>query len=225
MLITSKENEKVKFIKSLNEKKSREINNAYYLEGLKVTYEILENKEAVNVMFIAYSSEILSKINHGNIDVKKLIKKCEEKNIKTYEIKENVFKYMCDTVTPQGILCVLKKEEKNLEEQIIKNIDRNIFILDSVQDLGNIGTIIRNAVAFNIKNIICLNNTADIYCPKALRSTMGAINKVNIFYEKNFEIIEKLKQSGYQIVVTALKDSTNLKDFDFSKKSAFVFRK
>lgn len=220
MVITSKENEKVKFVKSLNDKKGRQINEAYYLEGLKVTYEILDSKEAINVMFIAYSSEVLSKINHANIQ--ELIKKCEEKNIKLFDIKESVFKFMCDTVSPQGILCVLKKEKKNLEEQILKNIDKNIFILDSVQDLGNIGTIIRNSVAFDIKNIICINNTADVYSPKCLRSTMGTIIKVNVFYEKNFQIIEKLKEAGYQIVATSLKNSTELKEFDFSKKSAFI---
>lgn len=222
MIITSKENEKVKFVKGLNEKKNRERNNAYYLEGLKVTYEILESKEAINVMFIAYSSEILGKINHGKISFEKLVKKCEENNIKMFDIKENIFNFMCDTVTPQGILCVLRKSIKNLDEEISSNMDKNIFILDSVRDLGNIGTIIRNSAAFDIKNIICINNTADVYSPKCLRSTMGNILKINIFYEKNLSIINYLKEKGYNIIAASLSDSYDLKNFDFSRKCAFI---
>ena len=60
---------------------------------------------------------------------------------------------MCETVTPQGILCVIKNVTKDIREELIKNKEKNVFILDGVQDPGNIGTIVRNAVAFDIKNI------------------------------------------------------------------------
>lgn len=223
MVITSKENEKVKLVRSLNQKKGREKNNAYYLEGLKVTYEILESKEAINVMFIAYSSEIMSKINYGKISFEKIVKRCEENNIKMFDIKENIFEFMCDTVTPQGILCVLKKDIKSLDVEISNNIEKNIFVLDSVRDLGNIGTIIRNSAAFDIKNIICINNTADVYSPKCLRSTMGNILKVNVFYEKSLNVINYLKEKGYNIIATSLSDNSDeIKNFDFSKKCAFI---
>ena len=79
MLITSKSNEKVKFVKSLNEKKFRQKNNAYYLEGLKVTYEILNSEEAVNILFIAYSSEILLKNNSEKFNEKELLNLCLKK--------------------------------------------------------------------------------------------------------------------------------------------------
>ena len=223
MLITSKTNEKVKFVKSLNDKKFRQKNNAYYLEGLKVTYEILKSEEAVNIMFIAYSSEILETINQSNINLKEIIDICNKKNIILIDIEKNIFDKMCETMTPQGILCVLKKNNKILKEEIAKNKDKNIFILDGVSDLGNIGTIVRNSVAFDIKNIIALSNTADVYSPKALRSTMGTILKVNMFYENDNEsLIKILKENGYEIVGTSLEDSEKITSLDFSKKYAFV---
>lgn len=223
MLITSKSNEKVKFVKSLNEKKFRQKNNAYYLEGLKVTYEILNSEEAVNILFIAYSSEILLKNKCEKFNEKELLNLCLKKNIQIIDIAENIFKDMCETVTPQGILCVIKNIAKDIREELIKNKEKNVFILDGVQDPGNIGTIVRNAVAFDIKNIICLNNTTDVFSPKSLRSTMGTILKVNVFYaHSEDEIFKLLKDTGYCLVGTSLSSSIDIDKLEFDKSYAFI---
>lgn len=223
MLITSKSNEKIKFIKNLNEKKYRNFNDAYYLEGLKVVFEVFNKYEKENILFLVYSEELVEKLKDEKKYFDNILLICKKNNIDIIEVSKEVFEYITDTITPQGILCVLKKQEKKLEEEVIKNEDKSIFILDGIQDMGNIGTIIRNAAAFNIKNIICLEGTADAYSPKVLRATMGNILEVNIFYENFEKVYGILKNNEYKIVGTALYNSKSIKEFKFLDKMAFVF--
>lgn len=223
IIINSKSNEKVKFVKSLNDKKFRNKSNSYYLEGIKVVSEVLFSKNINDINFIMYSKEILNNVNNGILELEKIIKKCEEKSILLYEVEKNILEYICDTVTPQGILCVLNRKNKKLIEEVNITSNQNIFILDGIQDMGNLGTIIRNAASFNIESIICLENTADVYSPKVLRSTMGNIFKVNIFYENFENTLKVLKENNYILVGTSLNDTKTIDELDFSKKIAFVF--
>lgn len=216
--IFSRANENVKFIKGLNEKKFRMKNRAFYLEGVKVVSEILEKEKAIDIMFIAYSKSILNTTNGGN----QILEKIENiKNIKVLEFEESIFKYMTDTVTPQGILAVLKIPEYNLE-QLLENNNKNIIILDQVQDLGNMGTIIRSCNAFDVEIIICTTGTADAYSPKALRSTMGGILNSKVVYIDDIKKIELLKQKGYKVVTTSLNTNNTLNILDKEEKYAFV---
>ena len=127
--IISKSNEKVKYIKSLNEKKFRQKYNAFYIEGIKVVEEILEIKKAIDIMFIAYSKEILQTLNGG----KELLKKIEKLNqIEVIKLSKDVFEHITDTKTPQGILAVVKINEKTIDSIILSE---DVIILDRIQDL------------------------------------------------------------------------------------------
>ena len=206
-VITSKSNEKAKFIRSLNDKKGRQKNGCFYLEGIKVVNEVIERRGAINLRFIAYSEEILINVNGGK-EILNKIKKIQNK----ISFSKDVFNTLTDTKTPQGILAVLE----------VLN-DENILVLDKVQDLGNLGTIIRSADAFGIKQIICTSGTADVYSPKVLRSTMGSILREKITYIDNLQKLEELKKYGFAIVGTTLNEkSISIEKFDFSKKSIFV---
>ena len=215
--ITSKSNEKVKYIKSLNEKKFRQKYKAFYLEGIKVVNEAIDNK-AVNIQFIAYSESMLVK-NNGGSD---LIEKINFNKIEKILLSDEVFKYVTDTITPQGVLAVIDKVERNLD-MIDKNSD--VLILDKVQDLGNIGTIIRSADAFGIKNIVAIDGTGDIYAPKVIRATMGSILRENILYVKEEEI-EKLflflKENSFKVIGTSLDTSNFLESLIKNQKYAFI---
>ena len=127
--IFSKYNEKVKFIKSLNEKKSRQEHNAFYIEGIKVVDEILNKKEAIDIMFIAYSNQLLLNANGG----KELLEKFENdyKNIERVDIDANIFKSLTDTKTPQGVLAVINKQDKDI---LSLNFESDVLILDKIQD-------------------------------------------------------------------------------------------
>lgn len=216
--IFSKNNNNVKFVRSLNEKKFRVKNNAFYLEGIKVVNEILDKNEAIDIMFIAYSKSILVNLNGGK-DIIERIEKLE--NIKVFEFEENIFKYVTDTITPQGILIVLKIPKYDFEEIISQN-SKNILILDKVQDLGNLGTIIRSCNAFDIDIILCTSGTADVYSPKALRSTMGGILNTKIIYLEGLNELEVLKKNGYKIVTTSLNTYNYISSLSMKEKYAFV---
>lgn len=211
-VITSKSNEKAKFIKALNDKKGRIKNNCFYLEGIKVVNEVLDKKEAINLKFIACSKEILEKVNGGNNILERLK---NYRNLEVIYFSKEVFESLTDTKTPQGILAVIEipKYDKI-------NDKGNILILDKIQDTGNIGTIIRSADAFGIDTIVCTKGTADCYSPKVLRSTMGSILREKIIY---LDDIHEIKNIGYTIVGTVLDDkSISLENLKISKKMAFV---
>lgn len=216
--ISSKSNDNVKFIRGLNEKKFRNKNKAFYLEGIKIANEILDKNKAVDILFIAYSKSILLSSNGGEELLNRI---ANLNNIKVLEFSETTFKYMTDTMTPQGILVVLKMPEYNLKE-ILEKESKNIVVLDQVQDLGNIGTIVRSANAFDVDTIICTPKTADIYSPKALRSTMGGILNCNVIYLDSEQELSVLKEFEYNIVTLSLDTTNTLSSLDLSLKYAFV---
>ena len=217
-VITSKANEKVKFIKSLNDKKARKINNVFYLEGIKVVEEVINNVKAIDIMFIAYSDEILNNINGGKKFLN-LIKVLElENDINILNIKKEIFESITDTKTPQGVLAVIKIRRYDIDD--ILNEDK-ILLLDKIQDAGNIGTIIRTADAFNVKGIICMENTVDVYSPKVVRSTMGSILREKIIYIKSEDLFG-LKKYGHILYGTSLSSNKYIEDINFSKKSIFI---
>lgn len=219
--ITSKSNQKVKYIKSLNEKKFRQKYNEYYLEGIKVVSELLDmyNKKAVDIISIAYSYDILTKLNGGL----EILDKLEKINsIEIFNMSKEVFESMTDTVSPQGVLAVLKIPNKSLSDI---NNNSNILILDRLQDAGNVGTIIRTADSFDVRNIVCLEGTVDVFSPKVLRSTMASIFRVNIIQIENTnldECINKIKDKGYNIIGTSLQTHTYVSKDIFKDKCAFV---
>lgn len=217
--IVSKSNEKVKFIKSLNDKKFRNKYMAFYLEGIKVVTEILNSKEAIDIMFIAYSKDLLLNSNGGIT----LLERIEnEKNIETLSFSENVFEHMTDTITPQGVLVVVKIPKYDVFYEI-DNTKSNILILDKVQDLGNLGTIIRSADSFDTRLIICNIGTADMYSPKVVRSTMGSIFRVKVVYTSEIiKVINYLKNKGYEVIGTSLKTNNYLKDLSYLKRHVYV---
>lgn len=213
--IFSKSNDKVKFIKNLNEKKYRNKTNSFYLEGVKVVNEILD--KAIDIEFIAYSKSILCTTNGG----KELLNRIESIDVEVLDFDENIFKYVTDTVNPQGVLVVLKMPEYNLKEELEKE-DGNILILDKIQDPGNMGTIIRSSNAFGVNVIICIKDTVDCYSPKVLRSTMGGILNTKIIYVEDYSFLNVLKESGYEIVATSLNANTSLETLNYKNKYAFA---
>ncbi len=214
-LIVSKSNDKVKFIRSLNEKKYRTKYNAFYLEGVKVTNEILDKNEAIDILFIAYSKSLLISTNGGQALLDRI---SSLKNVKVLEFEENIFKYMTDTVNTQGILVVMKIPKYSLENEE----NKNIILLDKVQDLGNIGTIIRSCNAFGVDTILCTSGTADVYSPKAVRATMGGILNVKIIYLDDIEKLNLFKKMGYKIATTSLKTQNSIDSIDYNNKYIFV---
>ena len=201
MIITSKDNEIIKNIKKLKEKKYRL--DSYIVEGIKMVKEaISENQE---IALIAIREDF-------KIDF-------DTKNIKIVTISNKIFNDISDVKTPQGILAVIKKNQNN---QIETN-QEYILALDSLQDPGNMGTIIRTADSANINQIIINKTTVDPYSPKVIRSTMGAIYRTNIIEVEDLKAtLKEMKLKGFQIITTDLKATQSIYDINYNNKTVVV---
>lgn len=207
-IITSKENEIIKNIKKLKEKKYRDQEHKFLVEGIKMVKEALEEKEEIDKIVVCEDC-----INDGTIDQELLYEIAKQDCI---YVSEKVFQSITEVTNPQGILAVLKKE--NGEEQISYEEDI-IVVLDGIQDPGNLGTILRTIDSVGLTQVILSEKTADPYNPKVVRSTMGAIYRVNMIRSQNIiETLKKIKKHKYDIVATSLQAEQTIYEIDYQKK-------
>lgn len=157
--------QKIKWINSLQLKKYRDEHGLFVAEGVKLVTELMKG---LKCRYMAYTHEDL--ING------KLLGKAVENSL----ITEREYKKITSQKTPQGIIAVFEKPKYDLKISSIKN--QLSLALDNIQDPGNLGTIIRTADWFGIKNVYCSLHTADIYNPKTIQATMGALLRVQVHY-------------------------------------------
>lgn len=202
-MITSKSNELIKYLRNLHEKKFRDEYSEYIIEGVKMFKEAVDEK--LNIKKVIVCEEIFSEeLPKGNYDIE--------------YVSKNVFEYISDTKTPQGILAIIKKKENDHKEY-----SDVIFALDTLQDPGNLGTIIRTLDSAGIKTLLLSEESVDPYNLKVVRSTMGAIYRLDIFENiKLIEEISNLKKKGYKVIVTAIDAKENLFEYNFPKKIIIV---
>ena len=196
MLYSSVNNEKIKNIKKLNTKKYRDETNLYLVEGEHLVKEAYEN----NVL------EELILLENTNLNI----------DVKTSYVTKNVLNFISNLDTPNGILGICKKKENTLK-------GNKIVILEDIQDPGNLGTIIRSSVAFNVDTLVLSSNTVDLYNPKVIRATQGMLFKSNIIIENDLEnLIKNLKQNNYTIYTTNVKNGNSLKTIEKKDKVAII---
>lgn len=203
-MIASKTNELIKHIKSLHQKKFRDEYREYFVEGVKLVNEaIFEGKKLQKILIC----EELLREDFSTSD----------NEILEY-VTKNVFEYVSDTQSPQGILAVIKMDDA--DDTIKENV---IFALDDLQDPGNLGTILRSLDSAGIDTLLLSKGTVDLYNPKVIRSTMGAIFRVKVL--ENLDLKEKLlqlKEDGYKVVITSLDTNETHYNLDFKEKLVIV---
>ena len=166
MIYSSINNFKIKELSKLKNKKHRDKQKLFLVEGDHLV------KEAYNS---GYLKELLL-LEGTNFKL----------DIETNYITENVLKYLSNVDAPTGIIGVCEFKDMSLNGS-------KLLILDSIQDPGNLGTIIRSSVAFNIDTIIINDKCADIYSDKVIRSSQGMIFKINIVKKNLFEFLKEIK--------------------------------
>lgn len=141
----------------------------------------------------------------------------------TYEIvSDSVFKAVSDTQTPQGILCLVRKPQYRLEE-LLKGADTHLLILESIQDPGNLGTMLRTGEGAGISGVIMSRDTVDLYNPKVIRSTMGSIYRMPFLYAEDFAgAIGSVRQAGVSVYAAHLKGKTSYIKQDYRRGTAFL---
>ncbi len=207
-VITSKDNEVIKNIRKLKDKKYREQEKKYIIEGIKLIEEAVEEKAKIDTIVVCEDC-----VKDGTIEQKLLY---EIAKYNCIYVSEKVFSAVTEVTNPQGILAVIKKE--NEEESIDYNQDI-ILVLDGIQDPGNLGTILRTVDSVGLSQIIISRKTADAYNPKVVRSTMGAIFRVKIIVVEDIvKTLKEMKKHKFKIVATSLKTDKSIYDVDYYKK-------
>jgi TrmH family RNA methyltransferase len=212
--ITSSQNPLIKEIKSFRSRKNRSKKGLFIIEGSKLFFEALNEEEKIASIFM--SEQFLS-----TGESKEILAKAAARSIKTYALPDRLFKAISDTESPQGILAVIKARHRNINQ--LPTEGNLLVILETLQDPGNMGTIIRTADAAGFTGIIVSQGCVDVYNPKVLRSTMGSIFHIPLFFTDNLgETIQILKSKGTKIYAAHLKGTSNYFQLDMHNDTAII---
>lgn len=195
MIITSFDNDKVKYLKKLSKKKYRDLYNEFLVEGRHLVIE-------------AYKHNMLKEIILCDGEVTPF-------DVPYTVVSYEVMKKISEVETPQKIMGLCKKIEDT-------TIGSRILLLDEIQDPGNMGTIIRSAVAFDIDTIILSKNCVDLYNPKVVRSTQGMLFHIPILIYDFDELLPMLKELKIPIYATRVEYGTDVSTLKEDEKKRFA---
>lgn len=201
--ITSTSNPQVKNVVALMKKsRARTEQGLFVVEGMKLFQELPAAWIAQVYVSEGFASD-------GPMD--KVRKVCNP-----LVVSDRVFTAMADTCTPQGILALVRQPVWELEQMIGLAKSPFFLILEQLQDPGNLGTILRTAEAAGCTGIIMSRDTVDIYNPKVIRSTMGAVYRVPFFYADQLEqTVMRLREKGFLIYGAHLQGSVSFERPDY----------
>ena len=220
-MISSTSNSKVKRLVALSQKaKLRKDEGVFIVEGARMFREAPQ--QWIREVYV--SETFMKKIEkEHDTDLMEIL------NRAGYELlTDEVFQKVSDTQTPQGVLCVLSMPHYELTEQMEAWLsDANstplIVLLENLQDPGNLGTILRAGEGAGVNGIIMTRQTADLFNPKVIRSTMGSIYRVPFFIVDELgETIRLLREKGVSVYAAHLDDSVDYDEPDYTKPTAFL---
>ena len=206
MVITSSQNSVVKGIKALKNRKDREEQGLFFIEGRRIVEEALLEKDHVKELVL--SEEFASDIRNSEF-----LAGMEKSGHKLHLVTRKLFSEITDTESPQGILAVIRMKKHILANELIKN--GLYIIMESVRDPGNVGTIIRTADAAGFSGVILSKGCVDAYNPKVLRSTMGSVFHIPVYQVPDIiETLRLLKENGIRILVSHLEGISSIYEVD-----------
>ena len=206
--ITSKDNELIKHIRKLKDKKYRDESNEYVVEGVKLVEEAVKENAKIKQIIVCEDTTRTYEIpTHIMLE------------IATYEcisVSDKIFNIITQVTNPQGIMAIIEKNAQNAKIDYTQDI---IVVLDDVQDPGNLGTILRTVDSIGLNQIIVSKGTADAFNSKVVRSTMGAIFRIKIIEVENLaQAIKEMRKHHFKLMVTSLQTKNSIYDIDFNKK-------
>jgi len=214
-IINSNSNKTIKYIKSLHIKKYRDEYQKFIIEGEKLLREALDYNADISMALLSNGFTESSKY-------KELANLLNRSNIPTYCAEDNIFKEVCETDTPQGVIAVSKKIEFNLADILLKD-ELCIILLHELRDPGNAGTIIRTADACGLDAVVISKGSVDIYNGKTIRATMGSLFHIPVIQSLDTaDTISMLKDNGVVTLGADPHSSASCIELPYYKKSAIV---
>lgn len=198
MLITSMDNDRVKKYLKLKEKKYRDETGEFIVEGSHLVIEAY--KQGLIKELILEIDEVFPL---GDID-------------QIIYLPMDIIKKISSVETPQTVMALCSKKEESEE------LGNHILLVDNVQDPGNLGTIIRSSVAFNIDTVILSENTVDLYNPKTIRSTQGMFFHINVLRRDLLSVIDDLKKKEIPIYGTLVEHGEDVRTLSEKDKAKYA---
>lgn len=208
-IITSRNNQIVKRVASLHDKKGREREKCFIAEGEKLTYEAIDARLPIESVFI-----LESRFDSVIQDLSSRMSQPMYEDVEIHVLSDSAFEKISTEKAPQGVISVIKHLDFFYNIDIIYNED---FFLDkgertialySVRDPGNLGSVIRSATAFGVEHIILSGDCADVYNPKTVRSAMGSLFKIKVSVVRSFEsFVSAARHNGRRVLSAELTPS------------------
>ena len=206
--ITSKDNELIKHIRKLKDKKYRDESNEYVVEGVKLVEEAVKENAKIKQIIVCEDTTRTYEIpTHIMLEIAKY---------ECISVSDKIFNIITQVTNPQGIMAIIEKNAQNAKIDYTQDI---IVVLDDVQDPGNLVTILRTVDSIGLNQIIVSKGTADAFNSKVVRSTMGAIFRIKIIEVENLaQAIKEMRKHHFKLMVTSLQTKNSIYDIDFYKK-------
>jgi RNA methyltransferase, TrmH family len=208
----------IKYYGSLTQKKYRQQERKYIIEGTRLVQEAIEAGYPLEAILADQS--FLDKTEHSG-----LIKQIEASNIPFIQVNANELSKISDTVTSQGIIAIANQPEISDASFWKRLPDRSIIVaLDNISDPGNLGTILRTCDWFGVDGVFLSADTVELYNPKVVRSTMGAIFHLPVFPECDLRsLIDEAKRHDVVVLATTLEGGKNAFQYSIPEKSLIIF--
>ena len=224
LLITSKQNPKIKGVCALAEKREREALGLFRFDGIKLLVEALDKGVEIDTVYIRESSleQICERLGEHFLRIDRE---------RTVLVSDSVFEKMTLEKAPEGVITVAKHIDKirkitKIEDIETPDLSEGVFLAESLQDPGNLGTLIRSAAALGIDRVVISSDSADIYNPKTVRAAMGGLFYISVDRvdrEAFSGYISALRDSGRRIFAAALDDkAVSLDAMSLKKGDCFV---
>ena len=206
-MIESKNNQQIRnLLKLKKQSKERKKQKVFLVEGIRMFQEVPKDrvvKAYATKSFFDKHEILFAGVSYELVD-------------------DKIFKEISDTVTPQGVLAIVRQKQWKLDEILGISSQPCLLILENIQDPGNLGTMIRTAEGAGVTGVIMSRDTVDIYNPKVIRSTMGSIYRVPFFYAEDLkEVMKELNEHKIHSYAARL-DGENVYQSNLKESCAFM---
>ena len=227
--ITSATNPRIKAIKKLEQKRERDREGLFVIEGFHLVEEAIAHNAEIETILYSTSAD-RAQLSHIENTLESSVKREDAGNqvlnmLDMILVTDSILTTLSKTPAPQGIIAVIKQPLQTIQGLLTKDAHRalpHLLLLDNVQDPGNVGTMIRTAEAAGFKGIVLGEGSADLYNDKTIRATQGALFQLPIIRANLENLLPALHDAGYESWVTTLEEATFYRELARPSKCALI---
>lgn len=227
--ITSATNPRIKAIKKLEQKRERDREGLFVIEGFHLVEEAIAHNAEIETILYSTSAD-RAQLSHIENTLESSVKREDAGNqvlnmLDMILVTDSILTTLSKTPAPQGIIAVIKQPLQTIQGLLTKDVHRalpHLLLLDNVQDPGNVGTMIRTAEAAGFKGIVLGEGSADLYNDKTIRATQGALFQLPIIRANLENLLPALHDAGYESWVTTLEEATFYRELARPSKCALI---